>query len=63
MVEIDWSRAALYGSGWLLLLLGGREWSRQRGKPIPVAYLILVGILIVLQLYSELGFNTHEHPP
>lgn len=57
MVERDWSRAALYGSVWLLLLLGGREYRRQRGKPIPMAYLLLVGILFVLQLYSELGFK------
>lgn len=57
MVESDWSRAALYGSVWLLLLLGGREFARQRGKPIPMAYLLLVGILIVLQLYSEIGFK------
>lgn len=57
MVEIDGSRAALYGAAWFLLLLGGREWSRQRGKPIPMAYLILFGLLIVLQLYSELGFK------
>ena len=57
MVEADLSRWALYGSSWLLLILGGWEWSRRQGKPIPPAYLILVGILIVLQLYSEIGFK------
>lgn len=57
MVEADWSRWALYGSGWLLLFLGGREWSRRRGKPIPPAYLLLVAILIILQLYAELSFK------
>lgn len=56
-MESDWTRWALYGSGWLLLLLGGREWSRRQGKPIPPAYLILVGILIVLQLYAEIGLQ------
>ncbi len=57
MVESDWSRWLLYGAGWFLLLLGGRAWSRQQGKPIPLAYLLIIGILIVLQLYSELGFK------
>lgn len=56
MVGSDWSRWLLYGAGWFLLLLGGRVWSRRRGQPIPLPYLLLVGILIVLQLYSELGF-------
>ena len=56
MLEADWSRWALYGAGWFLLFLGGRAWARQQGKPIPTAYLLLIGILIVLQLYSELGF-------
>lgn len=56
MLEADWSRWLLYGAGWFLLLLGGRVWARQQGKPIPMAYLLLVGILIVLQLYSEFGF-------
>lgn len=56
MVETDWSRWLLYGAGWFLLLLGGRVWSRKQGKPIPLAYLLIVGILIVLQLYAEVGF-------
>jgi hypothetical protein len=57
MVDSDWSRWALYGAGWFLLFLGGREWARRHGKPIPMAYLLLIGILIVLQLYSELAFK------
>lgn len=57
MVEADWIRWAFYGSGWLLLFLGGREWSRRQGKPIPPAYLILVAVLIILQLYAELSFK------
>ncbi len=57
MVDSDWSRWALYGAGWFLLFLGGRSWARQHGRPIPMAYLLLIGILIVLQLYSELAFK------
>lgn len=56
MVETEWSRWLLYAAGWFLLILGGRAWARQLGKPIPLAYLLLVGLLIVLQLYSELAF-------
>ncbi|GEM_PF-4996004 len=57
MLETTWIRWAFYGATWLLMLVGGREWVRKRGKPIPMAYLLLIGILIVLQLYSEIGFK------
>lgn len=47
-------RLLLYGAEWGGLYLAWRCFNRQRpDRPLPQSYLLVVGILAVLQLYGE----------
>lgn len=47
-------RYATYAAEWFALVLAWRHFNRQRPlKPLPQGYLILAGLLAVLQWYGE----------
>ncbi|MBO9541792.1 hypothetical protein J7643_14475 [bacterium] len=44
----------VYAAEACALYLAWRQYNRQRpGKPMPQSYLLIVGILLLLQLYGE----------
>lgn len=49
-----WVRYLVYAAEAAALYLAWRQYNRQRpDKPLPQSYLLIVGILLVLQLYGE----------
>lgn len=47
-------RYGLFAAEWAALILAWRQYNRFRpGKRLPQSYVVIVGVLMVLQLYGE----------